>query len=212
MENEHAGWGDSPTGPDDFADGARRVWRNRRGVRHGRRVLSGRGHQPGLNAVLDCHHGAVGDVTADSNSANGTSTDGRSAHRGPTGHDPSPGPADADRPAGGGTCAGDRDDDAGAALAAGSNGRTLYTYDSDTAGSGQTACNAGCVNEWPPLIVPHGTMASVGPGVTGRLGTIVRGDGTTQVTYNGLALYFYAGDSGPDQTHGAYPGWSLTKP
>jgi len=100
----------------------------------------------------------------------------------------------------------------GAALAAGSNGRTLYTFNSDTAGSGQTACNTGCVNEWPPLIVPHGTMTSVGPGVMGRLGTIVRGDGTTQVTYNGLALYFYAGDSGPDQTHGAYPGWSLTKP
>jgi predicted lipoprotein with Yx(FWY)xxD motif len=100
----------------------------------------------------------------------------------------------------------------GTALAAGSNGRTLYTYNSDTAGSGQTACNAGCVGEWPPLIVPHGTMPSVGPGVMGRLGTIVRGDGTTQVTYNGLALYFYAGDSGPDQTHGAYPGWSLTKP
>jgi predicted lipoprotein with Yx(FWY)xxD motif len=100
----------------------------------------------------------------------------------------------------------------GAALAAGSNGRTLYTFNSDTAGSGQTACNAGCVGEWPPLMVPHGTMPSVGPGVMGRLGTIVRGDGTTQVTYNGLALYFYAGDSGPDQTHGAYPGWSLTKP
>ena len=32
----------------------------------------------------------------------------------------------------------------GAALAAGSNGRTLYTYNSDTAGSGQTACSAGC--------------------------------------------------------------------
>jgi len=100
----------------------------------------------------------------------------------------------------------------GAALAAGSNGRTLYTYNSDTAGSGQTACNVGCVNEWPPLIVPHGTMASVGAGVMGRLGTIVRGDGTTQVTYNGLALYFYAGDSGPNQTHGVYAGWSLTKP
>ena len=100
----------------------------------------------------------------------------------------------------------------GTALAAGSNGRTLYTFNSDTAGSGQTACNAGCVGEWPPLLVPHGTMPSVGPGVTGRLGTIVRGDGTTQVTYNGLALYLYAGDSGPDQTHGAYPGWSLAKP
>jgi predicted lipoprotein with Yx(FWY)xxD motif len=100
----------------------------------------------------------------------------------------------------------------GAALAAAANGRTLYTFNSDTAGSGQTACNAGCVGEWPPLLVPHGTMPSVGPGVTGRLGTIVRSDGTTQVTYNGLALYFYAGDSGPHQTNGAYPGWSLTKP
>jgi len=69
----------------------------------------------------------------------------------------------------------------GAALAAGANGRTLYTFNSDTAGSGQTACNAGCVGEWPPLMVPHGTMPSVGPGVTGHLGTIVRRNPTLRV-------------------------------
>jgi predicted lipoprotein with Yx(FWY)xxD motif len=57
-----------------------------------------------------------------------------------------------------------------------------------------------------------GALSPWGAPGPSRLGTIVRGDGTTQVTYNGLALYFYAGDSGPDQTNGAYPGWSLTKP
>jgi predicted lipoprotein with Yx(FWY)xxD motif len=34
------------------------------------------------------------------------------------------------------------------------------------------------------------------------LGTIKRGDGTTQVTYNHHPLYYYSGDSGPGQQNG----------
>jgi predicted lipoprotein with Yx(FWY)xxD motif len=100
----------------------------------------------------------------------------------------------------------------GPALAAGSNGKTVYTFNSDAAGSGRTNCNSGCTDEWPPLTVPQGTTPSAGSGVTGRIGTIMRADGSAQVTYNGLALYFFAGDSGPAQTNGVYPGWSLAKP
>lgn len=99
----------------------------------------------------------------------------------------------------------------GSALVAASDGRTLYTFNSDKAGSGMTACNSGCVDEWPPLMATH-IRAGAGPGATGQLGTIVRRDGGVQLAYNGMALYFFAGDTGPAQTHGQYPGWSIARP
>ena len=99
----------------------------------------------------------------------------------------------------------------GMAVVAASNGRTLYTFNSDSAGNGKTNCNSGCVDEWPPLTVPAGTMPAAGAGMTGHLGTIMRGDGRTQVTDNGRALYFFAGDTGPAQTKGSYPGWTLAR-
>jgi predicted lipoprotein with Yx(FWY)xxD motif len=51
---------------------------------------------------------------------------------------------------------------------------------------------------WPPVL---GTP-SAGPGVTGKLGTITRTDGTTQATYDGHPLYTYVGDSAPGQDGG----------
>ena len=36
--------------------------------------------------------------------------------------------------------------------------------------------------------------------------------GSTQVTYDGLPLYLYSGDSGPGSTNGNYTGWSLVRP
>ena len=41
--------------------------------------------------------------------------------------------------------------------------------------------------------------------------TITRDDGTIQVTYNGLPLYHYSGDSPPGDTTGNYPGLSRAK-
>jgi Secreted repeat of unknown function len=46
-----------------------------------------------------------------------------------------------------------------------------------------------------------GTPA-VGPGVTGKLSTIKRSDGTTQAVYNGHPLYTYVGDTAPGQANG----------
>lgn len=100
----------------------------------------------------------------------------------------------------------------GTALVAASNGRTLYTFNSDSAGSGRTNCNSGCVGEWPPLTIAAGVTPTGGTSVTGTFGTIVRADGRRQVTYKGLALYFFSGDTGPAQTNGQYPGWSLAMP
>jgi predicted lipoprotein with Yx(FWY)xxD motif len=75
-------------------------------------------------------------------------------------------------------------------------GLTLYWFAPDT--SSKSVCNGSCAAYWPPVRGP----LTAGPGVTGRLGTITRADGSTQETYNGHPLYTYIGDSGPGQAHG----------
>ena len=98
-------------------------------------------------------------------------------------------------------------------LVAGSNGMTVYTFTSDTAGSGKSACSGGCLTKWPALTVAAGATATAGGGVTGQLGTIPRADdGSLQVIYNGLPLYFYQNDKAPGDTNGSYPNWNLVKP
>jgi predicted lipoprotein with Yx(FWY)xxD motif len=75
-------------------------------------------------------------------------------------------------------------------------GRTLYWFAPDT--PTKSVCNGSCAAYWPPV---HGPLTA-GSGVTGKLGTIRRADGSIQETYNGHPLYTYVGDSGPGQAHG----------
>jgi len=98
----------------------------------------------------------------------------------------------------------------GTILVAASNGHTVYTFNSDT--PGVSNCNGGCAGTWPPLTVASGQTPTGGPGVTGALATITRADGSLQVTYKGLPLYFFHSDSKPGDTKGNYTGWSLVKP
>jgi predicted lipoprotein with Yx(FWY)xxD motif len=93
----------------------------------------------------------------------------------------------------------------------GASGMTLYVFASDTAGNGKSACSGGCATTWPPQTVANGTTPTAGSGLTGTLATITRADGTTQVTYNGMPLYHYSGDSSPGDANGNYPGWSSVK-
>ena len=73
----------------------------------------------------------------------------------------------------------------------GPNGMTLYTHAGDSATS--SSCTGACATAWPPLAATSQPMA--GPGVTGRLGTLTRSDGTQQVTYAGKPLYYWQGDT-----------------
>jgi predicted lipoprotein with Yx(FWY)xxD motif len=98
----------------------------------------------------------------------------------------------------------------GTILVAASNLHTVYTFNSDS--PGVSNCNGGCAAIWPPMSIASGTTPTGGPGVTGQLGTITRGDGSMQVTYKGLPLYFFHSDSKPGDTKGNYAGWSLVKP
>jgi len=96
----------------------------------------------------------------------------------------------------------------GTLLVASSNQMTVYTFDKDVAGSGASTCTGGCLTNWPALTVATGDTPTGGSGVTGTLGTIVRTDnGATQVTYNGLPLYFFINDKAPGDTLGIYTNW-----
>lgn len=101
----------------------------------------------------------------------------------------------------------------GTVLVAGSNGMTVYTFTMDVKDSGTSNCTGDCLVNWPALTVPAGVTPSGGPGVTGTLGTITRtDDGTIQVTYNGLPLYFFIGDQAPGDSSGVYTNWEAVKP
>ena len=81
-----------------------------------------------------------------------------------------------------------------------SQGLTLY-YD-PAEGGGTIVCTGGCATVWPPLLLPAGVSApTAGSGVNAsQFGTIARPDGGTQVTYGGMPLYLFAGDSAGQTT------------
>ena len=73
---------------------------------------------------------------------------------------------------------------------------TLYWFAPDT--PTRSNCTGTCATYWPPAT---GTPVA-GPGVTGKVGTIKRADGTIQATYNGHPLYTYVADTAPGQNKG----------
>jgi predicted lipoprotein with Yx(FWY)xxD motif len=79
------------------------------------------------------------------------------------------------------------------------SGRTLYLFEKDQ--PDQSACSGACAAAWP---VDNSTgTPKAGSGIKASLlGTIRRGDNTTQVTYNHHPLYYYSGDSGAGQQNG----------
>lgn len=83
-----------------------------------------------------------------------------------------------------------------------SPGFALYVFDGDL-GSPGSNCNDKCTDNWPPLVV-NDTAAS---GIAG-LTTITRNDGSQQAAYNGRPLYFFTGDSLPDDSKGQGVGGS----
>jgi len=79
-------------------------------------------------------------------------------------------------------------------------GLTLYVFQKDTPGT--TACYGACAQYWPPLLVGEGQKLAAGYGVTGKLGTTQRTDGSSQVTYNGMPLYLFAKDTAAGESAG----------
>lgn len=90
------------------------------------------------------------------------------------------------------------DSDLGEILVDG-EGMTLYLFTNDVAG--KSNCSGGCATTWPPLIADGDLEAGDGVDESG-LATIDRDDGTKQVAYNGVPLYYYAPDEAPGDTKG----------
>jgi predicted lipoprotein with Yx(FWY)xxD motif len=81
----------------------------------------------------------------------------------------------------------------------GPDGRTLYLFKKD---SGTTsACTGACAKAWPPLTTT-GAPTATGAATASLLGTAKRQDGTTEVTYAGHPLYYFAGDAASGDANG----------
>ena len=77
------------------------------------------------------------------------------------------------------------------------DGRTLYAFTKDQ--GDQSACRGECAANWPALT---GT-ATAGTGAeAGLLSSAMQASGSSQVTYGGKPLYYFAGDKGPGDTKG----------
>jgi predicted lipoprotein with Yx(FWY)xxD motif len=73
-------------------------------------------------------------------------------------------------------------------------GLTVYTFDKDAAGSGKSACNGPCIDNWP-AVAPPAT-------ITAPYSAITRDDGSKQLAYQGKPLYLFKKDVKPGDRHG----------
>jgi len=85
----------------------------------------------------------------------------------------------------------------GTILAAGPKNMTVYLWDADTGTSSN--CSGKCAKVWPPVI---GKPSASGKALSGDLGTSMRADGATQVTYKGHPLYYFEKDKDAGDAYG----------
>jgi predicted lipoprotein with Yx(FWY)xxD motif len=90
------------------------------------------------------------------------------------------------------------------------SGRTLYRYTRD--GPNASACAGRCARVWPPLVAT--ATPTLDDEASGHLGLITRGDGSKQVTYNEIPLYYFVGDEKAGDAAGEGDGgtWFVVRP
>ena len=94
----------------------------------------------------------------------------------------------------------------------GPNGMTLYIFTPDPLG--ETVCYDRCAENWPPLLVESADEITADEAFVGEFSTVERTDGTLQVAYNGLPLYYFIRDEAPGDTNGQARGgvWWVIAP
>lgn len=92
-----------------------------------------------------------------------------------------------------------------------SKGMTLYLFEKDTKPN-ESTCTGKCLANWPAFTAQE--PLSLPSGVSGKLTTFKRADGTMQVAYNGIPLYYFAKDKKPGDTNGQEVGdiWYVVTP
>lgn len=78
-------------------------------------------------------------------------------------------------------------------------GMSLYMFEKDA--PNHSNCHDDCAKAWPPLLT-QGAPSAGAEVDKSKLATIKRPDGTTQVTYAGMPLYYYAKDTAPGDVKG----------
>lgn len=81
-----------------------------------------------------------------------------------------------------------------------SSGMTVYEAQQEV--GGKIMCTGSCLSFWMPVTVSPGTTPQAASAVTGKLGTIKRPDGGTQLTVNGHPLYTFKQDTSPGSDMG----------
>lgn len=95
----------------------------------------------------------------------------------------------------------------------GPNGMTLYIFTRDSLDT--SVCTERCLENWPALTVESADALTTDEAIPGEFGTITReDDGTMQVTYNGMPLYYWARDAAPGDMTGEGVGgvWWVVPP
>jgi predicted lipoprotein with Yx(FWY)xxD motif len=87
----------------------------------------------------------------------------------------------------------------GTILAAGPKKLTVYMFEGDKGAA--SSCSGACASVWPP-VTTSGSPTAAGTAHSADLGTITRSDGSTQVTYKGHPLYFFARDKDSGDAYG----------
>lgn len=82
----------------------------------------------------------------------------------------------------------------------GEGSKTLYTFAPDSANT--STCTDACATKWPPFTIAADDTLKPDPGVTGKLSTFARPDGTLQVALDGAPLYYFAADTKAGDTTG----------
>lgn len=82
----------------------------------------------------------------------------------------------------------------------GEGGKTLYAFTPDSPDT--TTCVDACAQTWPPFVVESADTLKAGDGVAGTLTTFARPDGTMQVAYNRIPMYYFAKDAKAGDTSG----------
>jgi predicted lipoprotein with Yx(FWY)xxD motif len=81
------------------------------------------------------------------------------------------------------------------------DGNTLYMFVPDQEENGEPTCYDDCAQAWPAFEATGDLTAGEGLDQS-LLASVERTDGTTQVTYNDLPLYYFSGDEAAGDTNG----------